>query len=73
MKTIVSVLLSAIASFLLIGQAYTRTIVTDGLVSYWTFDRKDMTDTTVMDVWGNNNGTIVGAPKECRGSGRSSS
>ncbi|MYB64561.1 LamG domain-containing protein [Candidatus Poribacteria bacterium] len=67
MKTIVSVLLSAIASFLLIGQAYTRTIVTDGLVSYWTFDKKDMTDTTVMDVWGNNNGTIVGTPKSVAG------
>ena len=67
MKIIVSILLSAIASFLLIGQAYTRTIVTDGLVSYWTFDRKDITDKTVMDVWGNNNGTIVGDPKRVVG------
>ena len=38
------------------------TIVTDGLVSYWTFDEQDMTDNTVKDVWGPNNGTIVGEP-----------
>ncbi len=63
MKTIVSVLLSAIASFLLTGQAYSRTIVTEGLVSYWTFDRQDITDKTARDIWGDNNGTIVGDPK----------
>ena len=43
--------------------ATAATIVTDGLVSYWTFDEQDITDNTVKDVWGNNNGTIVGEPK----------
>ena len=43
--------------------ATAATIVTDGLVSYWTFDEQDITDNTVKDVWGNNNGIIVGEPK----------
>ncbi|MXZ01176.1 LamG domain-containing protein [Candidatus Poribacteria bacterium] len=38
-------------------------IVTDGLVSYWTFDRKYIMDKIVKDVWGNNNGTLIGNPK----------
>ena len=43
------------------------TIVTDGLVSYWTFDEQDITDKTVKDVWGKNSGTIVGDPKVVAG------
>ena len=39
------------------------TVVTDGLVSYWTFDEKDIAEKTTKDVWGKNNGTIVGDPK----------
>ena len=42
-------------------------IVTDGLVSYWTFDRKYITNKTVKDVWGNNNGTLIGNPKVVHG------
>ena len=42
-------------------------VVTDGLVSYWTFDEKDITENTVKDVWGKNNGTIVGDPKVVAG------
>ena len=42
-------------------------IVTDGLVSYWTFDEQDIADNTVKDVWGKNNGTIVGNPKVVAG------
>ncbi len=38
-------------------------VVTDGLVSYWTFDRGYMTNKAVKDVWGNNNGTLIGNPK----------
>ena len=37
--------------------------MTDGLVSYWTFDRQDIAGDTVKDVWGENDGKIVGAPK----------
>ncbi|MDE0087443.1 MAG: LamG domain-containing protein [Candidatus Poribacteria bacterium] len=38
-------------------------VVTDGLVSYWTFDNIHIIDKTVKDVWGDNNGTISGNPK----------
>ena len=41
-------------------------IVTDGLVSYWTFDSADIKGTTVKDVWGDNDGTIIG-PKIVKG------
>ena len=42
---------------------YTEPVVTDGLVSYWTFDQQDIAGGTVKDVWGKNDGKIVGAPK----------
>lgn len=38
-------------------------IVTDGLVSYWSFDKGYITKKTAKDVWGDNNGTIIGNPK----------
>ena len=46
----------------LCGITDAENIVTDGLVSYWTFDREDIIDNTVKDVWGENNATIVGTP-----------
>ena len=42
---------------------YSEPVVTNGLVSYWTFDRQDIAGGTVKDIWGENDGTIVGAPK----------
>ncbi len=33
-------------------------IVTDGLISYWTFDESDVEGMTVKDVWGENHGTM---------------
>ena len=42
-------------------------IVTDGLVSYWTFDKGDMINRTLKDVWGENNATIHGNPKSVQG------
>ncbi len=42
---------------------YTEPVVTDGLVSYWTFDEQDIAGGTVKDVWGENDGKIVGNPK----------
>ena len=38
-------------------------IVTDGLFSYWPFDRVHIINKTATDVWGDNNGTIIGNPK----------
>ena len=37
--------------------------VTDGLISYWTFDQQDIIGDTAKDIWGKNDGTIVGDPK----------
>ena len=37
-------------------------IVTDGLVSYYTLDEKDIDGKTVKDIVGKKDGTIVGAP-----------
>lgn len=43
------------------------TIVTDGLVSYWTFDRSHTFDKKIKDVWGDNDATIFGNPKFVQG------
>jgi len=42
-------------------------IVTEGLIGYWSFDRTTITDKTVEDIWGNNDGTINGDPKIVEG------
>ena len=42
-------------------------VVTDGLVSYWTFDKADIEAGTVKDVWGSNDGSISGDPKIVEG------
>ena len=36
--------------------------VTDGLVSYWSFDEDSIDGNTVEDLWGSNDGTIMGNP-----------
>ena len=35
-------------------------VVTDGLLSYWTFDTADIAGQTAKDVWGDRDGTIIG-------------
>ena len=47
--------------------AVPASVVTDGLVSYWTFDKVHVINDTVKDVWGDNNGTILGNPKVVAG------
>ncbi len=42
--------------------AHAATIVTDGLVSYWTFDLLNINDGIVEDVWGENDATVMGNP-----------
>jgi len=37
-------------------------IVTDGLVSYWTFDKSNIGNKAAKDVWGDNDGEINGNP-----------
>ena len=62
MKKIMMLLIIIIVGLMLTVNASTKTIVTDGLVSYWTFDRDDIVNGTVKDVWGENNAIIVGNP-----------
>ena len=42
-------------------------VVTDGLVSYYTLDKKDIDGKIVKDAFGNNDGTIIGEPKSVAG------
>ena len=67
MKTLVNVLTLSVVIVGLCGVTDAENIVTDGLVSYWTFDRDDIIGNTVKDVWGENNATIVGTPKIVNG------
>ena len=46
---------------------YTELVVTEGLVSYWTFDQQDVAGDIAEDVWGKNDGTVVGSPKVVAG------
>ena len=41
--------------------------VTNGLVSFWTFDKADIKGKTVKDILGENDGTITGDPKSVKG------
>lgn len=41
--------------------------VEEGLVSYWSFDERDIEGDTVKDVWGKNDGTLKSAPKPVEG------
>ena len=63
MKRLCYLLTLALTITTLPYSGYTAPVVTDGLVSYWTFDQKDVAGGTVKDVWGENDGKIVGAPK----------
>jgi hypothetical protein len=41
--------------------------VTDGLVSFWTFDKSNIKGKTVEDIWSDNDGNIKGEPKSAEG------
>lgn len=42
-------------------------VITDGLVSYWTLNKADIDGETAMDVFGENDGTLIGSPKIVQG------
>ena len=63
MKSLLYLLTIVLTITIFSDNAYTEPIVTDGLVSYWTFDQQDIIDDTAKDVWGKNDGIIVGDPK----------
>ena len=63
MKQLISLFISVLTVAMFCYSGYAEAVVTDGLVSYWTFDRHQVVGGTVKDVWGENDGTIVGTPK----------
>ena len=63
MKRLMLLFTLAVFSSSLSIQAHAATIVTDGLVSYWTFDLHETKDGITEDVWGENHATIKGNPK----------
>ena len=62
MKKLIYLLAFAVVISMLVLIPADGNVVTDGLVSYWTFDKQDISNNTVKDVWGENSGTIVGNP-----------
>ena len=67
MKKIIMLLTIMIVGLMLTVNASTKTIVTDGLVSFWSFDQGTVIRRTVKDVWGENDATTVGSPKRVDG------
>lgn len=47
--------------------ALAQRIVTNGLISHWSFDKADVEGDIIKDAWGNNDGTMVGGPTVVEG------
>ena len=67
MKKLIYLFGSVLTVASLCSSGYAGSAVTDGLVSYWTFDQQDIARDIAEDVWGENDGTIVGDPKVVAG------
>lgn len=67
MKTLIYFLIPVLIIATFCYNGWTEAVVTDGLVGYWTFDRQDIAGDIAEDVWGKNDGIIVGAPKVVAG------
>ena len=67
MKKFIYLLILMLTITAFCDNGWTESVVTDGLVSYWTFDRQDITGDIAEDVWGENAGTIVGDPQVVAG------
>ena len=67
MKNVTVFLTLMIVSVVLSSRVYALQHVTDGLVSYWTFDKSHISGKKVEDVWGDNNAIIKGNPKVVTG------
>lgn len=63
MKNIMLFLTITIVGLMITINTLAKTIVSDGLVSYWTFDQDSIRGNRVEDVWGKNDATTVGNPK----------
>lgn len=67
MKNVTFFFTFMMVSVALSSQVYALQHVTDGLVSYWTFDKSNISGRKVEDVWGDNNAIIKGNPKVVTG------
>lgn len=72
MRNLIIVLVLSLFIFTTMGlmltvNASAKTVVTDGPVSYWTFDQETIKENKVEDVWGKNDATIVGNPRKVNG------
>lgn len=57
-------ILAAIAiAFVYADVAKVQGAITDGLISHWSFDKSTIQGRVVKDVWGNNDGRIIGDPR----------
>ncbi len=63
MKKRIDLLILMLISITMSGIAHAGTVITDGLVSYWTFDLNHIEDGIIEDVWGKNDAIIKGNPK----------
>jgi len=61
--SVFSIFVVILAFFYCTNEAKAQKVITDSLVSFWTFDNSDIKGDTVKDVWGKNDGTIVGKAK----------
>ena len=66
-KTSVVVLLTVIATVFVYANVSEAQVVTDGLVGYWSFNEGTVNGVTVSDVFGNNDGTLVGNAQIAQG------
>ena len=58
---------SIAAIFMYANVAEAQECVTEGLVSFWTFDESNIDGNTLKDVWGKNDGIIEGDPEVVEG------
>ena len=64
---IVMILTIAISSICNMNETQAQQLVENGLVSYWSFDKSNISGNTVKDLIGGNDGTIVGKPETVQG------
>ena len=58
---------AVIATIFMCANMAKAQVVTEGLVSYWSFDAADIDGNTAKDVFGENNGTMEGGPEVVEG------
>ncbi|MEK7396141.1 MAG: LamG domain-containing protein [Candidatus Poribacteria bacterium] len=69
MKNSILILISVLilSTGLVSNEAFGQQYVTNGLISYWTFDKSEINGEILKDVFGKNDATIKGAPQTVKG------